>query len=150
MPVIAFRVVSRTELGRPINGPNGDTKYAIMISVKNIKGLSLNRAGEAKIFRKSTSGRSLAQCTAETPSEGARGVRILKETQHKRRLRGGRRLRGWGIVDRWHLHGDLVDCNVRFWQVFIRVRPKVTDSDWISYFQFGRLRSRPIEVIQQF
>ena len=28
------------------------------------------------------------QCTAETPSEGARGVQILKETQQKRRLGG--------------------------------------------------------------
>jgi hypothetical protein len=48
-------------------GPNGDTKYTIMILVKNIKGLSVSRAGKGQGFRKSPSshnrwprGRSLA------------------------------------------------------------------------------------------
>ncbi len=64
MPVVAFRVASRTDRSK---GPNGDTKYTIIISVKKIKGLSVNRAGEGKGFRKSPSshnpcprGRSLA------------------------------------------------------------------------------------------
>jgi hypothetical protein len=87
-----------------------------MISMKNIKGLSVNRAGEGKDFRKSPSSHNrwpedeawrTDQCTAETPSEGARGVQVLKETQQKRRLGGGRHLRGWGIVDACHINGDL-------------------------------------------
>jgi hypothetical protein len=35
-------------------------------------------------------------------------------------------------------------CNFGVWEVFIRAQPEVAGSDWISCFQFGRLRSRPI------
>ncbi len=75
------------------------------------------------------------QFTAETLSEGARSVQILKEIQQKRRLGGGRHLCCWGLVDRWHTNGNLVGCDFVFRDVFIRVLPQVTNSDGISYFE---------------
>ena len=65
MPVVAFRVASRTELGGPIKG--SEWRYKVNNYEKKIEGLSVNRAGEGKNFRKGSSshnprprGRSLA------------------------------------------------------------------------------------------
>jgi hypothetical protein len=92
-------------LANPSKGPNGDTKYTIMISSakKNIKGLSVNRAGEGKNFRKGPSshnprprGRSLADRSVHCQNtiKGCERRSKLKRNITEEEI-GGRKAPAW-------------------------------------------------------
>jgi hypothetical protein len=115
-----------------------------MFSVKNIKGLSVNCAGEGKGFRKRPSshnwwprGRSLADRSVHCQNtiRGCERRSHLERNTTEQEIGGRKALRGWGLVYRWHANDNSVGCSFGIWQVFIRALLQVTDSDWISYFQ---------------
>ncbi len=103
------------------------------------------------------------QCTAETPSEGARlrGVQILKETQQKRRLGVGRHLLDWGIVDACHINGDLEVATSGFGRFLYGRGPKcqtrigfpIFNSDDFGpgplkcFYCFSILEGHPVQVV---
>jgi hypothetical protein len=129
-----------------------------MISVKNIKGLSVNRAGEGKGFRKSPSshnrwprGRSLADQSVHcrnTIRRCNRRSNLERNTTEEKiggrkahALLGNRRC----MPHKWRFRG----CDFGVREAFIRARLEVAGSDWISYVQFRRLWSRPIKMFNR-
>jgi hypothetical protein len=84
MPVVEFRVASRTELGRLIKGSEWQYKvydYGCGGKYQRFERESRRQVSE-KVHHLITGGPEdeawrTDQCTAKTPSEGARGVQIL-------------------------------------------------------------------------
>jgi hypothetical protein len=111
----------------------------IIISVKNIKGLSMNRAGEGKDFRKSPPshnwwprGRSLADLSVHCRNTIRRSERRsnLERNTTKKEIGGRKAPERLVTVDRWHANDNVEVATLGFGKYLYG--PEVTDSDQIS------------------
>ncbi len=149
-------------------GPNGDTKYTIMVSVKISRFWAWIAPARARVSEKVhhliTGGPEdeawrtdvTDQCTAETPSEGGTGC---ERRSNLERNTTEEEIGGWKapallencrwVPHKWRFGGCYFGVPGGLYGRCLQWQSQA-DPDWISYFQFRRLRSGPLKCFNSF